>query len=121
MVMYLLALVGCTRKKVIDSFPDSFVGVGLELTLKNREPVVVRTIEGGPADLAGVTKGDRITSVDGHVTQGLTLGDVVVKLRGKPNSQVTLGVVRKEQKILVVVRRTRLTKADQKDYKAHRQ
>ncbi len=112
-----LLLPGCRKKEVVASFPDSYAGVGLELKVEGDAPVVVRALVGGSAEQAGILAGDRVTAIDGVPTKGLTLGDVVVKLRGAPNSQVTLTLDRQGQKLIVALRRTKMVKK-QTDYAA---
>lgn len=107
---------GCQETQTVESFPDSFVGVGLELTMNKRGPTVVRPIRGGPSEAAGIKRGDHITAVDGKTTDGMSLGDVVHHLRGEPDSQVTLTLDRKGARILVVLRRGKMTKKEA-DYK----
>ena len=74
-------------------FPTSYVGVGVELTIKDGAASVVRVIEGGPAAEAGLKAGCVIMSVNGESTRGKGLADVVNTLRGPPDSKVTLEVV----------------------------
>ena len=50
-------------------------------------------------------------AVDGHETRGNSLGDTVMRIRGRPESQVTLTLQRGDQTILVVVRRKAMTKS----------
>ena len=101
---------GCHRKEVVAGFPDSFAGVGLELKIDSEAAVVIRALDGGSAEQAGVLAGDRILAVDGTATKGQSLGDVVMKLRGKPGTQVTLTVDRAGQKLIVALRRAKMVK-----------
>jgi carboxyl-terminal processing protease len=103
--------VACKEKKVVTSFPDAFVGVGVELTLRDHRPVVVRVIAGSSAAEAGVLPGDLLLAVDGVPTQGKSLGDVVMSVRGRPESQVTLTLQRQDQRHVVVVRRRTMSKS----------
>lgn len=89
----LWAVLACNQHMA--AYPASYVGVGVELTVKDGVPVVVRVIEGGPAAQAGLVAGSAIVSVDGQPTQGKGLADVVNALRGPPDSQVSVEV-RKE-------------------------
>lgn len=73
--------------------------------------MVVRSLAGGPAADAGLQAGDRIMEVDGESTAGKSLGNVVMLLRGKPNTQISLAVERDGKRILVVVRRRSMRKA----------
>lgn len=109
-------LLSCGRTEVVAGFPDSFVGVGLELRVEGEHPVVVRALEGGPADTSGLMAGDVITAVNNKPTEGATLGETVMRLRGEPDSQVTLTVQRGHEHLTVVVRRRAMAKASG-DYK----
>ncbi|MEE8409979.1 MAG: PDZ domain-containing protein [Myxococcota bacterium] len=109
-VVALAAVTGCTRTEMVDGFPPSFVGVGIELKIKDGEPVVVRTLAGGSAAEAGVQAGDRVTMINGMPTRDKTLGDVVMNIRGKPGSQVTLTLDRKGQRLIVAVLRKKMAK-----------
>ncbi|RPE72991.1 S41A family C-terminal processing peptidase-3 [Tibeticola sediminis] len=74
-----------------------FVGVGIEITQEDGLVKVVSPIEGSPADRAGLKTGDLITRIDGTAVKGLSLSDAVKRMRGQPNTQVTLTVFRKDE------------------------
>src|SRR6185437_5105754 len=44
----------------------SFIGIGVEVGLRDGQPVIVAPIEGGPGDQAGLKAGDTILRVDGQ-------------------------------------------------------
>ena len=54
----------------------------------------VNPYEGKPAQKAGVQAGDRILSVDGKSTKGLTVSEVSNNLRGEPGTTVVLELER---------------------------
>ena len=54
----------------------------------------VNPYEGKPAQRAGVKAGDRILSIDGKTTQGLTVSEVSNNLRGVPGTTVVLEIER---------------------------
>ena len=54
----------------------------------------VNPYEGKPAQKAGVQAGDRILSVDGKTTKGLSVSEVSNNLRGVPGTTVTLELQR---------------------------
>jgi len=74
--------------------PSSAAGTGLEVTMQAGVTKVVSPIEGTPASRAGVRSGDVISFIDGQPMKGLTLEDVVKKLRGKPGTEVKLTLTR---------------------------
>ena len=102
---------------VVEGFPESFGGIGLELHLDHDVPTVVRAMASSPASFAGVMIGDRILAVDQIPTKGRSLGDVVMQLRGEPDTQVVLFVERDSEPMTIVVRRTAMEKIKQsQDY-----
>lgn len=115
----MLFLAACPEPKKVKGFPDSYAGIGIELTVDKGKLVVVRTIKGGPSEAAGVKKDDQIASINGQTTEGMSLGEAVTLLRGKPNSQLTLGLQRDGKKVLVVLRRRKI-KRKGKTYRAEK-
>ena len=82
-----------------------FEGVGIEMSaMDNGQPcetvsdtcllTVTRVIRGSPAIAAGFEEGDVLLAVDGASTTGLTLQDVVAKVRGPKGSTVVLSISR---------------------------
>jgi C-terminal processing protease CtpA/Prc len=118
LVLAMISNGSCRRTEVVSPFPDSYVGVGMELRIDGDTPVVVRTLAGGSAREAGVERGDRILEIDGTPTRDESLGDIVMRIRGKPETQVTLAIQRGGDRILVVVRRRKMAKKKGKDYGA---
>ena len=74
----------------------SFGGLGIEITVKDRQLTVVAPIEGTPADRAGILPGDRIVKIDGNPTKDMTLMEAVKRLRGPKGTSVTLTILREE-------------------------
>jgi len=106
--LLLLALwcqIGCPQKQVIEGFPYEFWGIGIELKVSQRHITVVRTIPGGPAHHVGIQSGDILEAIDGATVQTSEFANVIASLRGESKSQVKLTLLRKEQRIRVVVQR----------------
>ncbi len=74
-----------------------FVGVGIEITQEDGLIKVVSPIEGSPAFRAGLKTNDLITRVDDTAVKGLTLNEAVKRMRGEPNTKVTLTIFRKDE------------------------
>ena len=74
----------------------SFGGLGIEITVKDRQLTVIAPIEGTPADRAGLHPADRIVKIDGNPTKDMTLIEAVKKLRGPKGTSVTLTILREE-------------------------
>lgn len=75
-----------------------FGGLGIEITLEYSVVKVVSAIEDTPAFAAGIQSGDYITKIEGKSTYGISLEEVVKKLRGKPKTKVTITILRKGEK-----------------------
>lgn len=75
-----------------------FGGLGIEITMENGVVKVVSPIDDTPAAKAGIQAGDYITDIDGETVIGLTLNEVVTKLRGKPGTKVKITVRRSGEK-----------------------
>jgi len=75
-----------------------FGGVGIEITLEFSVVKVVSAIDDTPAFKAGIQSGDYITKVDDKSIIGLTIEEVVKKLRGKPGTKVKVTILRKGEK-----------------------
>ena len=75
------------------SLRGSFIGIGIEVGLRNGQPIVVRTLEGSPADTAGLQAGDAILRVDGVDVSRLGLPELTTRLRGDVDTSVTLTVL----------------------------
>ncbi len=74
-----------------------FVGVGIEITQEDGLIKVVSPIEGSPAFRAGLKTNDLITKIDETAVKGLALNEAVKRMRGEPNTKVTLTILRKDE------------------------
>ena len=74
-----------------------FGGLGIEVGTEEGFVRVVAPIEDTPAFRAGIKAGDLIVKIDETSLKGVTLSDAVKKMRGKPNSEVKLTVMRKDE------------------------
>lgn len=117
-VAVLLALAACSKSEVIQSYPEHYVGVGLELTIDDHVPVVVRTLAGGSAESVGVEAGDKVLAIDDQPTRDVTLGNAVMMMRGEVGSQVRLTIARRDQQLVVIVPRKPMMKSETLDYRA---
>ncbi|MDP8959681.1 MAG: S41 family peptidase [Actinomycetota bacterium] len=70
--------------------------------------LVVKPIEGSPAEEAGLQAGDVVTAVEGRPVQGWTVDELISRVRGPAGSQVTLGILRGEQHLEVTITREKI-------------
>lgn len=72
-----------------------FGGLGIEVSMEDGFVKVISPIEDTPAFRAGIKPGDLIVKLDDTAVKGLSLTDAIKRMRGKPNTPITLTVVRK--------------------------
>jgi carboxyl-terminal processing protease len=80
-----------------------FGGLGIEVGMEDGFVKVVSPIEDTPAFRAGIKPGDLIIRLDDTPVKGMTLADAVKRMRGKPNTEITLTISRKGQPQPIVV------------------
>src|SRR3954453_19310092 len=84
-----------------------FGGLGIEVGMEDGFVKVISPIEDTPAFKAGVKPGDLIVKLDDTPVKGMTLNDAVKRMRGKPNTQITLTISRKGESAPIIVTLTR--------------
>jgi carboxyl-terminal processing protease len=84
-----------------------FGGLGIEVGMEDGFIKVISPIEDTPAFRAGVKPGDLIIKLDDTPVKGMSLSDAVKRMRGKPNTNITLTISRKGETAPVVVTLTR--------------
>src|SRR3954454_17013573 len=84
-----------------------FGGLGIEVGMEDGFVKVVAPIDDSPASRAGVKPGDLIVKLDDTSVKGMTLNDAVKRMRGKPNTNITLTIVRKGEAKPMVLTLTR--------------
>jgi len=72
-----------------------FGGLGIEVGMENGFVKVISPIDDTPAKRAGVLAGDLIIKLNDKPVKGMTLSDAVKVMRGKPNTDLLLTIIRK--------------------------
>ena len=76
-----------------ESRSNSYVGIGVTVTYPEEGGLLIQSVaEGGPADQAGLTAGERITAVDGIELTGEDQQRATDLIKGEAGTQVTLTV-----------------------------
>lgn len=90
-------------ERVTDNMKGDFVGIGINFYTFRDTITVIRSVEGGPSDRAGIKGGDRIIMADGDTLYGKDIenDDIIRKLKGPVNSTVRLTVYRKDEERLL--------------------
>ncbi len=71
-----------------------FGGLGIEVGMENGFVKVIAPIDDTPASRAGIKAGDLIVRLDDKPVKGLTLNEAVKIMRGKPDTDIELTIVR---------------------------
>jgi carboxyl-terminal processing protease len=80
------------RKQEDRSISGTYVGIGVQLKVKNGEVVVAAPIDGSPAQKAGISSDDVLLAVDGQSVRGDEVSEVVEKVKGPEGTSVELTV-----------------------------
>lgn len=82
-----------------ESMRGNFVGIGINFYVYKDTLTVIRTIENGPSEKAGLKAGDRILLANNDTIFGKKLSSdfLVTKLKGAKDSEVSLKVFRKAE------------------------
>jgi len=115
MLLALPLFPGCSEDRKLSAFPDSYSGVGMELEMRDGSPYVVRPIEGGPAAAAGVLAGEKLAAIDGVSTEGMTLAQVVERVRGPKGTAVRVTLEKAGKKRTIPVMRGKLKRTGASD------
>ncbi len=88
-----------------DAIDARIVGIGVNLQQKEQHLVVTRTIEGGPAETAGMRAKDEIVEIDGSNAVGITPEQAAEKSAAKPAPQLISALsVKMTKKSFTIVR-----------------
>lgn len=80
-----------------------FGGLGIEVGMENGFVKVISPIDDTPAFRAGIQASDLIIRLDGKSVKGMTLNEAVKLMRGEPNTDIVLTVIREgEAKPLII-------------------
>ena len=71
-----------------------FGGLGIEVGQEDGFLKVIAPIDDTPAQRAGIRPGDLIIRIDDASVKGMPLSDAIQRMRGKPNTAITLTIVR---------------------------
>lgn len=81
-----------------DDLLGVFEGIGAEVGLRNDIATVIAPLDDTPAKKAGLLSGDKIYAVDDAPTIGLSVSEVVRKIRGPKDTKVKLTIIRGDEK-----------------------
>jgi carboxyl-terminal processing protease len=77
-------------KEINMDIKGEFQGVGIQISIKNQQLMVIAPIEDTPADRAGIAAGDKILKINDEWTKDLSIEEAVDKMRGPKGTTVRL-------------------------------
>ncbi|MEG0307815.1 MAG: S41 family peptidase [Clostridium sp.] len=75
----------------------NYVGLGIQVAVKNDKIVVVSTFENSPAEKVGIRSGDIIEVVDGTKVEGKDLENAIATMKGEKGKSVKLTLSRENK------------------------
>lgn len=100
------------NKEFFEGLDGVYEGIGAEIDIINGQLTIVAPLAGSPAELAGVKPGDIVTAIDGETVSGLTMNDVLGKIKGQAGTVVNLTIQRTEGASLVIPVTRKVIKRD---------
>jgi CubicO group peptidase (beta-lactamase class C family) len=85
------------------SLANSYFGIGADIETTSSGVRILRPLDSSPSTGAGLKRDDIITEIDGNPVKGLTLSQVIARLRGPVNSQTRLKVSRAQDAPIEIV------------------
>ena len=82
-------------KELQATVSGKFVGIGIELTIKDGLLQVITPLKGTPAFKADIKPGDFILKINHELVQNMTLEEAINKIKGTRGTDVTLTILRK--------------------------
>lgn len=87
-------------EELIIDVNGNYVGIGIYMAMDRYENIVVlKPIEGSPAEAADIRPGDIITKVNGEDCKGMDLSIVANKVKGEEGTTVDLEIMRGTEKL----------------------
>jgi carboxyl-terminal processing protease len=105
---YTVFVPSAETKEFEKELTGDFVGIGVQIVIRDGWLTVVTPLEDSPAFAAGVMAEDRIVEIAGKSTFGLSSSACIELLSGEPGTKVDLVVERSGEKIPMTVERQRI-------------
>lgn len=90
------------QKALLENALGKFGGLGIVISKKDDLIQVISPIDDTPAYKAGIQAGDKIVKIGNKPVSGMSLEDGVELMRGKPDTDIEITILRKNTKPFVV-------------------
>ena len=71
-----------------------FIGMGVEVSMKDGVLTVITPMDGSPAETSGIKPGDKIMKIDNYSTKNMSITEAVEKMRGDLGTMIVLTIWR---------------------------
>jgi carboxyl-terminal processing protease len=105
---YTIYVPAAETREFTKELTGDFVGIGVQVLVKDGYLTVVSPLEDTPAFRAGVLADDRIVEIDGKSTMGLSADKCVAMLTGEEGKPVSIVVERSGQRVPMTISRERV-------------
>lgn len=96
---YTVFMNGSEYKSFIEQSEGHFVGIGVQIAVKDNKVTVISPIKGSPAEKAGVKSGDIIVKVDGKDITEPDADKVTSMIKGEQGKSVKLSLLRDSKNV----------------------
>jgi carboxyl-terminal processing protease len=96
-----------TYQRLVESMEGEYEGIGAHVAIRDEQIIIVAPIPDTPAAEAGILAGDRIMKIDGQSTEGMSLEEAVIRIRGAEGTPVSLHILHEggtEEELIEIVR-----------------
>ncbi len=87
---------------------EELVGIGVEMKQHEKGVIIVRPVQGSPAEKAGIRRGDIINGINGQSVAGKGINEIANMISGNAGTQILLKVLRNDSPRMINVTRGRL-------------
>lgn len=81
-------------RRLTESTTGSYVGLGIQIDIRDGWITIITAVPGSPAERAGIQTGDRLVEINGQATHGWTQDEATAALHGAPGTTVRVAVER---------------------------
>ncbi len=96
-------------KELKERLDGEFFGLGIEFTQNDNGHEIMNVFEGGPADKAGLQKGDIIIKLNNEDVSSLSSGDIASRIKYSNISEITITVKRQGKEITKDIKLSKVT------------